>query len=82
MTKEDLIEALNQLKIHPKHYAIGGELKDYAQNVEKLPNGKYAVYYLEKSEKNAIKYFDDEFSAFDELFDRYKKQVSYGLDFS
>jgi hypothetical protein len=80
MTKEDLIEALNQLKIHPKHYAIGGELKDYAQNVEKLPNGKYAVYYLEKSEKNAIKYFDDEFSA--ELFDRYKKQVSYGLDFS
>lgn len=82
MTKDDVIEILKNLKVHPKHYAIGGELKDYAINVERMHNGQYAVYYSERGEKSKLKYYSDENEAYKDLLSRIKENLDYGLDLS
>jgi|TARA_Y100000589_G_C26984647_1_gene560066 hypothetical protein len=82
MNNQELIKQLNKLKVDPKYYAIGGELKDNAHNVERLYNGTYAVYYLERGEKCGLKIFDTESEANIELLNSIKFDIENGLDLS
>lgn len=70
------------LNVHPRHYSIGIEIKDNAINIERLSNGKYDVYYLERGEKNSCKTFDTETEALDNLIERLETNIRYGLDLS
>lgn len=82
MEKAELLKRLIQLNVHPKHYSIGGEIKDYAQNIERLHNGKYAYYYLERGEKNGFKVFDSEDEALLELIKGLEMNLKYGVNLS
>ncbi len=82
MEKEELLKKLIMLNVHPKFYSIGVEIKDNAINIERLYNGKYAVYYLERGEKNDLKTFDTEEEALAELIKSLEVDLKYGLDLS
>ncbi len=82
MTKEHLIVKLISLNIHPKYFSISIEIKENAYNIEKLFDGKYAVYYLERGEKNELNTFDSEEEALSQLISCLEKNLKYGLDLS
>lgn len=82
MNKEELIKKLISLNVHPKYYSVGVEIKDNAHNIERLYNGKYAVYYLEKGKKNGFIVFDSEEEALEELIKNLEFDLKYGLDLS
>ncbi|MFO7951519.1 MAG: hypothetical protein R6U91_01735 [Bacillota bacterium] len=82
MTKQELIKELERLKVNPKHYAIGGELKDNAHNVERLADGSYATYYLERGEKCGLKIFDSEGQANESMLNSILFDLKNGLDLS
>lgn len=78
----ELLKELINLNIHPRHYSIGPEIKDNAYNIERVPNGHYAVYYLERGEKIGRKVFDTEEKALAELIASVKGNLKHGLDLS
>jgi hypothetical protein len=82
MTKEELMKRIEELKIHPKYYSLGIEVKDLAYNIEQMPNGSYAVYYLERNEKCGIKYFDRVEDAYQNLYEGLKFNIDHNLDLS
>lgn len=82
MNKEQLLIKLILLNIHPKYFSIGSEIKENAYNIEKLFDGKYAVYYLERGEKIALKTFDSDEEALSQLISCLEKNLKYGLDLS
>jgi hypothetical protein len=82
MNKQELIKELERLKVNPRHYAIGGELKDYAHNVELISDCTYATYYLEKGEKCGLKIFDNEGEANKALYENILFDIENGLDLS
>ena len=82
MTKEELLKKLEVLNVHPKYYSLGVEIKDLAYNIELMSNGSYAVYYLERNEKNGIKYYDRIEDAYQNLYDSIKFNIDQNLDLS
>jgi len=82
MTKEELLIKLEELKVHPKYYSLEIEIKDLAQNIERMPNGSYALYYLERNEKNRIEYFESIEEAYQNLYERIKFNIDHKLDLS
>lgn len=80
MSVEDLLKKLIGMNIHPRHYTIGQEIKDYATNIELLANGKYAVYYLERGEKVGLKKFATEEEALTELIQNLEFEIKLGSD--
>lgn len=55
MTKEQLLELLNEGRISPNGYSLGYEIKNCAINIHTLPNGKYYVFDLDERGKKNIK---------------------------
>ena len=80
MTIQNLVKELKKLNVDPRYYAYGGELKNNAYNIEKMYNGKFAVYYLERGEKCGLKVFDKETDANLELLNSLKFDLEHGLD--
>jgi hypothetical protein len=80
MTNDELIRELEKLKVKAKYYSIGGELKDNAINVERLPNGEYAVYYLERGDKVGLRVFKSELEANTALYKRILFDIEQGLN--
>lgn len=82
MSIEVLLKTLIMMNVHPKYYSIGVEIKDDAYNVERLPNGKFAEYYMERGTNNGLKVFDTEQEALQQLVEDLKANMSYGVDLS
>ncbi len=82
MEKVELLRKLIKLNVPPRYYSIGEEIKDYAHNIEKLYNGTYAVYYLERGEKSGLKIFNTEEEALSKLIERLEEDIKDGLDIS
>ncbi len=82
MTKQELVKKLENFNVNPRYYAIGGELKDNAYNVEKLTNGTYSVYFSERGEKCGLKTFGQENEANNALFNNVIFDLEHGLDLS
>jgi hypothetical protein len=80
MKKEELLKRLIHLNVNPIHYSIGQEIKDDACNIERLANGQYAVYYLERGEKCGLKVFDNEDEALLELIIKLEFNLKSGVD--
>lgn len=82
MNKTELVQKLEDLKIHPKYYSIGIEVKDNAYNIERIYDGTYAVYFLERGEKNDLHVFNDEEDANDFIYSIFLTHRKYGIDLS
>lgn len=82
MNKIELITKLILKGINEKYYSLGEEIKENAYNIELLPNGRYAVYYMERGEKSELKEFSNEEDANQNLFTRIVFNVENGLDLS
>ena len=82
MNKEELLRKILSLNIHPKYFSVGVEIKDNAYNIERYHDGRYAVYYLERGEKNGLKLFDTEEEALQQLMKGLEANLKYGLNLS
>ncbi|MFY0482522.1 hypothetical protein ACI6PS_07935 [Flavobacterium sp. PLA-1-15] len=79
---EDLLKKLIRLNIHPKFYSIGFDIKENAYNIERMFNGEYALFYLERGERINERVFKTEEEALLHLISSLEKNLKYGLDLS
>ena len=82
MTKTDLLSKLLQLNLSSKYYSLGNEIKEDAYNIERLYNGKYALYFLERGEKVGLKIFNTENEAIGQLIQSLEFNIKIGHDLS
>lgn len=83
MNEADVLQILIQtLRVNPRFFSIGNEIKDNATNVELLYDGKYAVYALERGIKNNLKIFDTKDEAYSELIRRMEFDIKNGFNLS
>jgi len=80
MNEAEILEELSSLKILPKYYSIGYEIKDYAYNIERLADGRYAYYYLERAEKIGYQVYDNKVDALAKMIKALKSNLIYKID--
>lgn len=82
MDKNTFLNKMKERNVHLKFYSIEGEKKEYAFNLIQNEFGFYCVFYCERGEIIKETKYEQLNEAYDALYERILKELSYGSDLS